>query len=711
MRKILSGTASLLFLTATAFSQPDPRDSVILESKAVAPQIGPTAGQPTMRVRMDITNKDSLTGWVLSLEEKTLSNGAFATLGRSAGGTGGRNFNSVISLLPHPTKGVVTLGSPAPLNVNGYHSDSPDSFATGGFFTAGDDESKEPPNAVRRALLEIKFDSVTTQAIGGQFILDSIRILANRTGFSRSPVGARVDVNFVPGVITVGLPFQLNLVAPHNQALVLERRPTFIWESLRDTLPVSARYTVFLATNPGFSPADTSPPLTDTLWQVPTDLQFETTYHWKVRAITDQPDTIFSLESRSFRIDAPPSAPLDLYPSSGADISVNDYLVWLEGGDPDAGDNVTYQVQIDDNPNFSSPEVDQGGIDENTQPLSRQFASSLAAGGNALAVQLKTFSQNDNLKDDSLYYWRVRTVDNHGLGSAYTSGTRNFYLNLADSSPRPVTDGFTPAGGVVLTIHRPNFSWFPTFDPDPADPPSSLRYNVRLDTDGEALIDFQFAFSTAPGETNFTTLDSLSENGHWFWAVRAIDSKGARSPFSTIQDFYVNAQNEPPASFSLLSPPNGGSVVTKAPVLDWEDAADPDPLDLISYTGMISSDSTFATGFAFGPLGGSSHQVGSGLLSRGIDYFWRVSASDTAGANTPSSQVFKFRIQKLGDLDGDGDLTAADIVLLLNFVFLGEPPVDPPELADLDCDGEATSIDVVLALNAVFLGQPLPCDP
>lgn len=61
-----------------------------------------------------------------------------------------------------------------------------------------------------------------------------------------------------------------------------------------------------------------------------------------------------------------------------------------------------------------------------------------------------------------------------------------------------------------------------------------------------------------------------------------------------------------------------------------------------------------------------------------------------------------------GDINGDGLLSAADVVVLLNIVFLNNPP-PIPGLHDLNCDGEISPADLVLLLNLVFLGSSLPC--
>ncbi len=147
---------------------------------------------------MDFTNKDSLVAWQLGLVESTLTGNAFATLGRALFG---RNFGSVFTRLTE------TLPAAAPLNVQGYHSNSPDTFASGSFFINEEDNTKEPPNFVRKPFLEIKFDSVTGP---GKFVLDTIRVGATRTAFNKSPLGARVDVNFVKAVITVVTKGDLN---------------------------------------------------------------------------------------------------------------------------------------------------------------------------------------------------------------------------------------------------------------------------------------------------------------------------------------------------------------------------------------------------------------------------------------------------------------------------------------------------------------------
>ena len=65
--------------------------------------------------------------------------------------------------------------------------------------------------------------------------------------------------------------------------------------------------------------------------------------------------------------------------------------------------------------------------------------------------------------------------------------------------------------------------------------------------------------------------------------------------------------------------------------------------------------------------------------------------------------------QLKGDLNLDGILSGADVVLSLNCIFLGETPPAAPAACDINCDGKITPADVVILLNMVFLSAPAPC--
>ena len=75
-----------------------------------------------------------------------------------------------------------------------------------------------------------------------------------------------------------------------------------------------------------------------------------------------------------------------------------------------------------------------------------------------------------------------------------------------------------------------------------------------------------------------------------------------------------------------------------------------------------------------------------------------------------SAYVYALCAAAKGDMNADAALTATDVMLMLDCVFLGSGSCDLC-FADLDCEGFLTSTDVVIELIAVFLGTPITCVP
>jgi hypothetical protein len=179
-------------------------------------------------------------------------------------------------------------------------------------------------------------------------------------------------------------------------------------------------------------------------WTVQPSLSENTFYEWRARASDGMapgpwtPTRIFFVNSANDI----PSAPPELLTPDGTDMRPGDALEWAGAVDPDAFDIISYVLEIDDDPNFSSVLVRE----ENIQGTS---------------ITLESLTQYDLLIDDTYYYWRVMGRDNHGAESDWISGW--FYFNRVEieitSSPagaRAYIDG-SPAypgwsAGVSPTI-------------------------------------------------------------------------------------------------------------------------------------------------------------------------------------------------------------------------------------------------------------------
>jgi hypothetical protein len=64
-----------------------------------------------------------------------------------------------------------------------------------------------------------------------------------------------------------------------------------------------------------------------------------------------------------------------------------------------------------------------------------------------------------------------------------------------------------------------------------------------------------------------------------------------------------------------------------------------------------------------------------------------------------------------GDANGDGIINSADIVYLMNYLFISGPSPQPWQAGDANCDGKINSADVVYLINYLFIGGPPPCEP
>jgi hypothetical protein len=61
-----------------------------------------------------------------------------------------------------------------------------------------------------------------------------------------------------------------------------------------------------------------------------------------------------------------------------------------------------------------------------------------------------------------------------------------------------------------------------------------------------------------------------------------------------------------------------------------------------------------------------------------------------------------------GDANGDWMVTSADVVYLLNYLFVGGPAPEPWQAGDVNCDGIINGADVAYLSNYLFVGGPAP---
>ena len=88
--------------------------------------------------------------------------------------------------------------------------------------------------------------------------------------------------------------------------------------------------------------------------------------------------------------------------------------------------------------------------------------------------------------------------------------------------------------------------------------------------------------------------------------------------------------------------------------------------------------------------------------------YYLVTATDFSGNESdPSNEAMGLRYIT-GDANTDGEINIADIVYLINYLFIGGPPPTPIVAGDANCDGKTNVVDVVYLINYLFIGGPPP---
>ncbi len=216
----------------------------------------------------------------------------------------------------------------------------------------------------------------------------------------------------------------LHLIEPANASVLIEPIAVFVWHSAEVNGPgFPIEYIHYLADNPTFDSPIISENHGDTVYTYLEELPRSTEYYWRVLATDNNSPPTFSDETWSFHVDGFPTIPEILAPLNGANADALTYLIWLVSTDPDEFDEVSYSIQVDDDPLFASPEIDQSGLTSGLL-LEDAFASQLG--------QLEGF---ENLQEDQTYYWRVRADDNYGLSSHWTPGPNHFIFIIAAQIP------------------------------------------------------------------------------------------------------------------------------------------------------------------------------------------------------------------------------------------------------------------------------------
>ena len=334
----------------------------------------------------------------------------------------------------------------------------------------------------------------------------------------------------------------------------------------------------------------------------PGTLSANTTYYWEIVAkdnhdsSTDGPVWSFTTGSSP---NNPPNIPSSPSPSNGViNCPTNQKLNWI-GGDPDAGDTVTYNVYF----GTANPPT--------TLVLTNQSAITYNPG---------------TLIANTTYYWRIEVKDNHG---ASTSGSVWSFTTGSSTNRPPNTPGSpSPSNGVTNQSINVDLSWIGG-DPDAGD---TVTYNVYFGTANPPttlVLTNQSATTYDPG--------TLSLNTAYYWKIVATDNH-ATSTNGPVWSFATGlSTNNPPNAPSNPLPSNGAANQSINVDLSWI-GGDPDAGDTVKYDvyfGTANPPTTLVL------TNQSATTYDPGTLSNNTTYYWKIVAKDNHGVSV-SGPVWSF---------------------------------------------------------------------
>jgi hypothetical protein len=193
------------------------------------------------------------------------------------------------------------------------------------------------------------------------------------------------------------------LSSPDNGASGISTTPTLRWIRSMD----AETYRIQLAGDANFtSPVFDQAGITDTSFTVPSPLQNETQYFWRVRAINAGGTSDWSVVRSFTTVVAPPLIPILAFPPDEATgISMTPTLTWNSSSGA-----VSYRVQVAEHANFGSSLFDR-----------------MSVTGTSVTVV-------PALQSGTLYFWRVRSSNDGGESS--WSEVRSFETGVAGDTLR-----------------------------------------------------------------------------------------------------------------------------------------------------------------------------------------------------------------------------------------------------------------------------------
>jgi Mg-chelatase subunit ChlD len=367
------------------------------------------------------------------------------------------------------------------------------------------------------------------------------------------------------------------MTAPADNAAIVTAapaRPTFTWARV----PGAAGYQIAVATTPSFGASTFyALPVTGTSHRMPADFPLGYgVYYWRVNLDLGSGFVASPFYRRLIITPpAPPRPTLDTPANAAATNTPRPSLAWNAVAYNYAGIGVYYDVQVDNNSSFSSPE-------------------------RVISTSALRYNIGSNLPD-GVYYWRVRAVNTLGFPGAW-SAARRFTI---DTVPPAQVALNTPFNDAFLSAARPQLKWYAV--------PDAAMYWVQIDNNSSFSSPEVSVFPVTG--TTFTSPVTLPQ-GRYYWRVLSRDAAGNSAlAWSSPRAFSISIAIAPAHGSYIVSPTSSA-----LPTFTW--AAVP---GAVGYQFALASTPSFgASTFYAVPLTTTSHTLPAVYALAYGSYYWRV---------------------------------------------------------------------------------------
>ncbi len=309
------------------------------------------------------------------------------------------------------------------------------------------------------------------------------------------------------------------------------------------------------------------------------------------------------------------------------------------------------------------------------------------------STEASTVYAGATLLDGATYYARVRTKLNGSWTPWYETSFRMNSLPVKPAIASPHNGAFTG--------YQPTLYVYNSTDPES----DSLSYQFLLyDSPGDpSPLMVSDLVPQQTDSTGWTVSEYLAEDSIYAWRCRVWDGYEF-SDTSSWFFFAVNGMPQAPSTPTAIAPIGQNLILfDMLPAFTWTAATDPDPFDEVRYRLELSLNQNFTMIVPFDNLVDTVFNFADSL-SFSTRYWWRVKALDNGGLFSMSA-VSDFWTWTLGDVNRSHDCTIGDIALLVDHLFIGGTPIDPPKVGDVNGRCDITIGDISLMIDHLFISS------